>query len=264
MGHIRRDQTSFYHGTCILMEYCDGGTLADFVTDNPPLPPAQLVNYTRQLICGLHYLHETVQPKHIIHGDIKGSNILLKERIGATLKICDLDSLTKLKDGSVTHNADLTSKKGTHAFMSPELFAWDKNTPLNDPQSKVGRSTDIWSLGCVVLDMFLRGRILFRCVGRSSVYMDELNEHEQIRLLVEDGVPEVPPELPRPLRQLVLGCLKVTPANRPKAKTLLNLLTQNGGLHVLDDDAAQSAIGAASEEPTFQTPFSMVMGVGSD
>ncbi|OWA52991.1 hypothetical protein BV898_17429 [Hypsibius exemplaris] len=94
--------------------------------------------------------------------------------------------------------------------------------------------------------------------------MNELNERAQIRLLEEGGVPDVPSELPSPLRQLVLGCLKVVPANRPKAKTLLNLLTPNGGLHGLEDDTAQSAVGAASEEPAFQTPFSMVMGVGSD
>ncbi|OWA52988.1 putative Mitogen-activated protein kinase kinase kinase ANP1 [Hypsibius exemplaris] len=264
MGHIRRDQTSFYLGTCILMEYCDGGTLANFVTKNPPLPPAQLVNYTRQLICGLHYLHETVQPKPVIHGDIKGNNILLKERIGATLKICDLDSLTKLTEGSVSYNADLTSKKGTRAFMSPELFAWGKNTPLDDPQSKVGRSTDIWSLGCVVLEMFLRGRILFRRVGQSLVYMDELNECAQIRLLAEGGVPDVPEKLPSPLRQIVLGCLKVTPAERPKAKVLLKLFTRDGGLHDLEDDTAWSTVDAVANEPTSRKPCLEAVRVGTD
>ncbi|OQV21351.1 hypothetical protein BV898_04560 [Hypsibius exemplaris] len=81
-------------------------------------------------------------------------------------------------------------------------------------------STDIWSLGCVVLDMYLVRE------GQEGLKLDiDLFDLQTIRGHVYEGfplIPQLPKDLPDELKVLAGLCLKINPDERPTAATLLN------------------------------------------
>ncbi len=69
-------------GRCIVMEYVDGTTLAEWLTTNPSKAARQRV--MMQLIDALEYIHSL----QLVHHDLKSSNILIT-RNGQNVKLID-------------------------------------------------------------------------------------------------------------------------------------------------------------------------------
>jgi serine/threonine protein kinase len=87
-----------------------------------------------QVLQGLVYLHE----QGVIHRDIKGANILTTK--DGTVKLADFGVATK-------SNVNEYSVVGTPYWMAPEVIEL----------SGASTSSDIWSLGCTVIEL-LDGR----------------------------------------------------------------------------------------------------------
>lgn len=96
--------------------------------------------YTKQLLLGVAYLHEN----GICHLDIKGQNVFLTS--GGQIKIGDFSEMVKLTETNSTGTNEIREQTGTPRYMSPEMIRGGEG-------SKIGRATDIWSLGCVVVEM---------------------------------------------------------------------------------------------------------------
>jgi serine/threonine protein kinase len=99
--------------TCfaIVLEYCAGGELFDFVCDTGKFSEKVTRTYFHQMMSGLHYLHE----KGYAHRDIKPENLLLN--VDFKLKLADFGFaiLWKGRDGS----GILHTKLGTEGYMAP-------------------------------------------------------------------------------------------------------------------------------------------------
>jgi mitogen-activated protein kinase kinase kinase len=148
----------------IFMEYCSGGSLAGLLEHGRIEDETFIMVYALQLLEGLAYLHQS----GIIHRDIKPENILLDHN--GVIKYVDFgaakiiarqgktvvngDPLTKgsgHKDGKVAKDGQRKNQKtmtGTPMYMSPEIIRGD----MSDLIERQG-AVDIWSLGCVILEM---------------------------------------------------------------------------------------------------------------
>lgn len=124
----------------IYMEYASLGTLHNMISKfrGKPLPEYMIQRATRMILQGLEALHA----KGYVHCDLKPVNILVfpSKTLGEPwdLKLSDFGSAKEPK----TDHSRLCS---TVQYMSPEAF-WE--IPPIDPE------LDIWSLGCVVYEMF--------------------------------------------------------------------------------------------------------------
>lgn len=117
-------------GECIVMEYVDGFTLADFLETKPSL--AVRKRLARQLLAAMRYFHGL----QVIHRDLKPENILVT-RNGNNVKIIDF-GLADSDDSAV-----LKQPVGSPKYMSPEQQAGD---------TLDGR-TDLYAMGTILNEM---------------------------------------------------------------------------------------------------------------
>jgi mitogen-activated protein kinase kinase kinase 7 len=73
------------------------------------------ISWALQCARGVSYLH-SLQPK-VIHRDLKPPNLLLVDKGGTQLKICDFGTARDL-----TTLGHLTNNQGSAAWMAPEVF----------------------------------------------------------------------------------------------------------------------------------------------
>ena len=117
---------------CIVMEYCENGSLYDFLK-HPELVSLQRVcDWSRQVCDGMLYLHQN----RIIHRDLKSPNVLLTESF--TLKITDFGA-----SRTNSHESVQMSYMGTFAWMAPEVI---RNKKCNE-------KVDVWSYGVLLWEL---------------------------------------------------------------------------------------------------------------
>ncbi len=123
------------------MEYVDGGTLGNYLKQNPNPPIKQIVSILTQLAQGL----EALEAVGVVHRDIKPANILMSSN--GDVKITDFttsfdrrSSTSALEKGTV----------GTLEYMSPEVLA----------NGWADHRSDIYALG-VIGFLLITGRLPF-------------------------------------------------------------------------------------------------------
>jgi len=122
----------------IFLEYVPGGSVGSCLRKYGRFEENVTRYFTEQILLGLEYLHS----KGILHRDLKADNILV-EKTGVC-KISDF-GISKRTDDIDEQNV-LTAMQGTVFWMAPEVV----NTGKRGYNAKV----DIWSVGCVVLEMW--------------------------------------------------------------------------------------------------------------
>ncbi|XP_055354626.1 uncharacterized protein LOC129600206 isoform X2 [Paramacrobiotus metropolitanus] len=170
---------------------------------------------------GLEFLHEN----NIIHGDLKPGNILVAVAEGGRRKllISDLDDFVQMQ-GNVTCSADISQMRGTKRYMSPEMLKKFSQAETDSP----GRKTDIWSLGCIILEMdqISSGVLEIQLVKDGNVVNagDNLS-NDQYAIKIMDGyMPVVGGGNAPNSADLIRKCLDPVAANRISSKELLHEL----------------------------------------
>ncbi|SPN97785.1 related to MAP kinase kinase kinase Wis4 [Cephalotrichum gorgonifer] len=132
----------------IFMEYCQNGSLANLLEHGRIEDEQVIMVYALQLLEGLTYLHAS----GIVHRDIKPENILLDHN--GIIKYVDFGAAKVFAKQVRSIAIDLHTVKpsksvaggGTPMYMSPEVVR-------GEDVGGQGGAGDIWSIGCVVLEM---------------------------------------------------------------------------------------------------------------
>ncbi|SCU97787.1 LADA_0H08284g1_1 [Lachancea dasiensis] len=144
LKELHHDNIVTYYGSSqeggnlnIFLEYVPGGSVSSMLNSYGPFEEPLIKSFTRQVLIGLSYLHK----KNIIHRDIKGANILID--IKGCVKITDFGISKKLSPLNQQQNKR-ASLQGSVYWMAPEVVK----------QVVTTEKADIWSVGCVVIEMF--------------------------------------------------------------------------------------------------------------
>lgn len=105
----------------IVSPFLRNGTVPQYLSKNPD---ADRASFIRDLARGLNYLHQ----QGVIHGDIKGSNLLVSSSVPVSGLVADF-GLAKLED---THTVTSQQGAGTPRWQSPELFYGGPRTFKSD------------------------------------------------------------------------------------------------------------------------------------
>ncbi|XP_051135023.1 cold-responsive protein kinase 1-like [Andrographis paniculata] len=174
---------------------------------------------TRVKICigvakGLAYLHDEVRP-HIIHRDIKASNILLDEDLSP--KISDF-GLAKLLPASMTHVS--TRVAGTIGYLAPEYAI----------RGQVTRRADVYSFGVLLIEIVSGRCNTNTLLPAEDQYILErtwkLYEKKETVMLVDSSL-DGDFDAEQACRFLKIGllCTQDAPKLRPSMPTVVRMLT---------------------------------------
>ncbi|KAK9716986.1 ATP binding [Basidiobolus ranarum] len=182
----------------IFLEYVPGGSVAALLEKFGNAFEETLVrSFVRQILMGLNYLHG----RDIIHRDIKGGNILVDNK--GCVKISDFGISKKTETTEIqapSPNAR-ASLQGSVFWMSPEVV---KNTHYT-------KKADIWSLGCLVVEMF---------TGEHP--FPTSSQMQAIFQIGRNITPEVPEYISDEAKDFLKKTFEIELSLRPTAEELLN------------------------------------------
>ena len=179
----------------IFMEYVAGGTISTLLQKYGAFNESLIRVYAQHILEGLEYLHYN----NIIHRDIKGANVLVGN--DGVCKLADFGSSKRII--SYEEMPTYKSLKGTTNWMAPEVMRQDGH----------GRFADIWSFGCLLVEMATGKPPWYYKTNQIAVFMHVCNTQQ---------VPELPSSLSLMASDFILSCFKRKPCDRPNASKLLN------------------------------------------
>ncbi|CCE65759.1 hypothetical protein TPHA_0M01840 [Tetrapisispora phaffii CBS 4417] len=150
---VHRDKVNLF------MEFCEGGSLAGLLEHGRIEDEMVTQMYSLELLEGLVYLHQS----GIVHRDIKPENILLDFNgiikfvdFGAARKIAENNTKVEGQNDSISDNEgtieDATSSKGVHNIVGTPMYMAPETITGSAVKGQFG-ADDVWSLGCVILEM---------------------------------------------------------------------------------------------------------------
>ena len=182
LGVVYGVEESTANSPFIVMGFYDGETLAQRIQSRP-LPFEEAISIARQIASGLDCAHE----HHVLHGDIKPSNILITRE--GIVKIVDFGLARKTTATAATQTGGMG---GTVGYVSPEQTLG----------KGMDHRSDIWSLGVVLFQM-ITGQTPFSRESAGSTLLAILNEP-----------PAQMDRVPESLRPVIYKALAKSPAQR--------------------------------------------------
>ncbi|KAJ7731250.1 kinase-like domain-containing protein, partial [Mycena metata] len=132
------DRQTFPSSLCMVSPWMQHGTVLKYLNDHGRGNVDKLLSEIAQ---GLQYLHS----QNIVHGDLRGSNILVTDDWSACL--ADF-GLTSLSDATPATNS--SHRAGSIRWMAPELIHPD----LFGVRFLRTPATDLYAFGCVCIELY--------------------------------------------------------------------------------------------------------------
>lgn len=172
------------------MEYMPGGTVADMAARDADVEERVVRYYTWCLVNALSYVHS----RGVVHCDVKGRNVLVGPN-GCAVKLADFGSAVEMG-----FSGDHVLQRGSPLWMAPEVIRREYQGP----------ESDVWSLGCTVIEM-VSGKPAWEDCG-----VDTLS-----RIGYSGELPEFPSQLSELGRDFLEKCLRRETSQRWSCDQLL-------------------------------------------
>ncbi|XP_071808435.1 maternal embryonic leucine zipper kinase-like isoform X2 [Asterias amurensis] len=180
------------HKIFMVIEYCPGGELFDYIVAKDRLKESEARKFFRQILSAVAYIHD----KGYAHRDLKPENLLLDDE--QNLKLIDFGLAARPKGGL---DQQLETCCGSPAYAAPELVSG---------KQYLGPEADIWSMG-VLLYALLCGFLPFDDDHVATLYKKILKgEYEEPRWLSDSSC------------DLLKHMLQVNPKKRIRMDNLLH------------------------------------------
>ncbi|XP_065339285.1 mitogen-activated protein kinase kinase kinase 7-like isoform X3 [Cloeon dipterum] len=188
---IRLYGASTVRPVCLVMEFAEGGSLYNLLHSRPyrTYTAGHAISWALQCARGVAYLH-SLQPK-VIHRDLKPPNLLLVDRGGTRLKICDFGTARDL-----TTCGHLTNNQGSAAWMAPEVFEGSSYT----------EKCDVFSWGIILWEVLTRRRPFDNIKGATVAILWAVHTGQRPPLIAN---------CPPPLEALMTSCWEKESSERP-------------------------------------------------
>ncbi|OJT26975.1 serine/threonine protein kinase [Archangium sp. Cb G35] len=183
----------------IAMEYLEGQTLAQLLTQHGPLPWMRVMNIAQQVARSLREAHRV----GLIHRDLKPANIMVlnQEDDHDVVKVLDFGLVKSfLPDRGGANETEIT--QAGVILGSPQYMAPEQARNVSDPRS------DVYSLGVVMFQMLI-GRPPFMAAQSIDVIFKHLNEAPPVFAAIWPGH-----TVPQEVEALVMRCLYKRPEER--------------------------------------------------
>ncbi|XP_053424549.1 serine/threonine-protein kinase ULK2 isoform X3 [Nycticebus coucang] len=185
----------------LVMEYCNGGDLADYLQAKGTLSEDTIRVFLHQIAAAMRILHS----KGIIHRDLKPQNILLsyanrrKSSVsGIRIKIADFGFARYLHS-----NMMAATLCGSPMYMAPEVIM----------SQHYDAKADLWSIGTVI----------YQCLVGKPPF--QANSPQDLRMFYEKNrslMPSIPRETSPYLANLLLGLLQRNQKDRMDFETFFS------------------------------------------
>ncbi|KAM0936058.1 putative receptor protein-tyrosine kinase RLK-Pelle-C-LEC family [Dioscorea sansibarensis] len=183
---------------------------------------------------GIAFLHDKVKP-HVVHRDIRASNVLLDEEFGAHLMGV---GLSKVVSWEAMHERMVMA--GTNGYLAPEFMY----------RNELTTKSDVYSFGVLLLEIVSgrRPAQAIDSVGWQSIFewaTPLVQSHRYLELLDPQilDVPEV--GVVQKVVDLVYSCTQHVPSVRPRMSHVVHQLQQLG-LRVAEHSRSGTSTSVAS------------------
>ena len=177
----------------LVLEYCSGGNLLQYIEKWGPIEPYKIIILARQILECLTYVHSN----NICHHDIKPSNIFIDAFNRVKLADFGISQILQKNEMSIMYG-------GSIAYLAPEVF---QKLPYDSFKA------DIWSFGVTLYQMITGGNLPY-CGNNIMELLHSIFQKKYI----------LPKNCPKELRMLLKNSLNPNPEKRWTAKQLRDYL----------------------------------------
>ncbi|KAJ7224826.1 kinase-like domain-containing protein [Mycena rebaudengoi] len=191
------DRESFPSSLCMVSPWMENGTVLNCLEEHGRQDVDKFLGEVAQ---GLEYLHSG----NIVHGDLRGANILINQDWSACLADFGLTSFTDVTAATTTSH-----RAGTIRWMAPELIDPDRF----GIQFRRTTASDVYAFACVCLELYT-GRPPFADIREGGVVLKIVQGERPTR-------PSTTPPMSDALWNYVNAWWVEDPATRPPAKVIV-------------------------------------------
>ncbi|CAF3755651.1 unnamed protein product [Rotaria magnacalcarata] len=220
----------------LVMEYCNGGDLADYLQSRQTLSEEIIAIFFRQIAAAIHTCHE----HNVVHRDLKPQNILLSHpdktnpRVqDIVLKIADFGFARFLSDGVMAGTLC-----GSPMYMAPEVIR----------SLKYDGKADLWSIGT----------IMYQCLtGKAPFQAQTPQALKQYYERTINLSPVIPLSTSPALADLIRRILKRDPTERIDFEDFFNhpflkknqstIVSEVSNLDVINSSTLRDGIGSQGQ-----------------
>jgi len=214
----------------LVMEYCNGGDLADYLQTRQTLSEDTIAIFFRQIAAAIRACHE----HNVVHRDLKPQNILLSHpdknnpRVqDIILKIADFGFARFLSDGVMAGTLC-----GSPMYMAPEVIR----------SLQYDGKADLWSIGT----------IMYQCLTGKAPF--QAQTPQALKQFYERNInlaPSIPSSTSRELTDLIVRILKRNPKERIDYEEFFNhpFLTKSQPMPISSGRTQGSNMSIISSSP---------------